>query len=666
MLGLLAAVGLAACSNSPYPSSDDGVKVRYIPLGEVPKTLDPAVSYSSLDHAIIANVYDTLLEYHYLERPYTLIPGLAEAIPEAERRADGRVAYHFRIRPGMRFERDPCFAPDASEPTDREIVASDFAFALMRIADPTVISPVVATFSKVVGFAEFAKRLAALRDADASFAAQRIDRQYAAAGGIEGLVVHGPHELEVVLREPYPQLLYWFAMPFTAPVPWEAIAYYDGDDGRPFFKEHPVASGPFRLARYEKHSRIVLERNPNWYGALHPEWRAPGAIYPSEGAPGDAEKGLLASGYVGRPLPFLDRIEFRLDKEDIASFNKFLQGYYDASGIIQESFDRAVHNGGLSPEMAARGMSLAKSVEPAIFYIGFNMKDPIVGSAGGDRARKLRQAMSLAVDAVEFKRIFNNGRDVPAMSPIPPGIFGYDESYTNPYRKPDPDRARALLAEAGYPGGIDPKTQRPLHLTFDAGSPDTRSRLRYEFFIDEWRGIGIDVELAAQNYNAFQEKMRKGAYQIYMWGWIADYPDPENFLFLLWGPNSNARNPGAPNNSNFADPRFDALFLAMKDMPNGPERTQKIAEMRAILERERPWIELLHSESYALYHGWLHNVKPAGLSLPTGKYADVDPELRRARREAWNRPIVWPAWAFAAAFVLVVTPGIVTFFRERQ
>src|SRR5262249_41413544 len=159
----------------------------------------------------------------------------------------------------------------------------------------------------------------------------------------------------------------------------------------------------------------------------------------------------------------------------------FLQGYYDASGIIQESFDKAVQNGGLSPAMAAHGMSLAKSVEPAVFYIGFNMNDATLGTRAGERGRKLRQAMSLAVDSVEFCRVFMNGRGVPAQSPLPPGIFGYDAAYTNPYRKPDLDRARALLAEAGYPGGIDPQTQRPLHLTFDTGDPSTRGRLRYDF-----------------------------------------------------------------------------------------------------------------------------------------------------------------------------------------
>jgi oligopeptide transport system substrate-binding protein len=663
---LSATAALASCSNNPYPEADDLAKVRYAALAGPPKDLDPAVTYNVSDHAITANVYETLLEYHYLKRPYELMPGLAEAVPRGEPGADGRVTYRFRLRPGARYQPDPCFALGDPDARDREIVAADVAFELMRIGDPTVISPVVATFAKIEGFEPFVERLVALRKKDPEFAKQRADQQYAAAGGVSGLVVRGKYELDVTLHHPYPQLLYWFAMPFTSPVPWEAVAYYDGEGGRPAFTEHPVASGPFRVTRYEKYSRVTLERNPNWYGALHPEWRAPGAIYPSSGEDGDAAAGLLRSEYVGRPLPFLDRIEFRMEKETIPAFNKFLQGYYDASGIIQESFDRAVQQGRLSPEMEARGMALAKSVDPAVYYIGFNMNDPIVGTPAGNRGRKLRQAMSTAIDAKEFSRIFMNGRGVPAQSPIPPGIFGYDAKYQNPFRQFDVERARTLLGEAGYKGGIDPETRRPLRLSFDTADPSTRGRLQWQFFVDAWRRIGLDVQIAATNYNAYQDKLRDGAYQVYWYGWVADYPDPENFLFLLWGPNASAKNPGAPNNSNYANPRFDALFLAMKDMPNGPERQQRIAEMSAILETERPWIELFHPEAYALYHGWIANVKPPGLSLPTAKYIDVDPEQRLARRAEWNRPILWPAWAFAVGFVGIAAPGIVTYRRERQ
>ena len=104
----------------------------------------------------------------------------------------------------------------------------------------------------------------------------------------------------------------------------------------------------------------------------------------------------------------------------------------------------------------------------------------------------------------------------------------------------------------------------------------------------------------------------------------------------------------------------------MKDMENGERRLEIIRELRAILERERPWIELYHRESYALYHGWMRNVKPAGLSYPAAKYLDIDPEARARLRSEWNRPIVWPAYALGALGIAVVVPGVVTFLRERQ
>jgi ABC-type transport system substrate-binding protein len=658
-------IALVSCSNNPYSESDDDLKVRYKTLPGPTKTLDPAVSYSALEHQVTANVYETLLEYHYLKRPYTLMPGLSLAVPERQTREGGRVAYRFDLREGMQFQHDPSFALGGEGRTTRTIVAADIAFELMRIADPAVTSPVIATFSKIAGLREFSERLQTLRDESPEFAELRIDRQYAKAGGIEGVRLHGDFGLEIVLTEPYPQILYWFAMPFTTPVPWEAVAYYDGEAGRPFFKDHPVGCGPFEVSEFDKQSKIVMSRNPNWYGAQHPEWRAPGTVYPAEGEAIDGEMGRLDPAYVGRSLPLLDRIELRLEKEHIPAFNKFLQGYYDASGIVHESFDKIVQEGGLSPEMAARGMKLEKSVDPDIYYIGFNMNDPVIGTPAGERGRKLRQAMSLAIDVVEYNRVFNNGRGVPAQSPIPPGIYGYDQEYRNPFRRLDVAHAQRLLEAAGYRGGIDSETGRPLRLSFDLGDTSTAGRLRFQFFVDQWAKLGIDVEIAATNYNKFRQKVKEGAYQIFMWGWIADYPDPENFLFLLWGTMAQA-NSGGPNTANFDHPEFNRLFEEMKGLDNGPERLAIIHGIRKLLEEERPWIELHHRESYALYHSWMKNVKPAGLSLPAAKYVDIDPVERKRMRDAWNQPILWPAYAGFALAALIAIPGVVTFLRERQ
>lgn len=666
--GLAACLAVVAgCSNDPYPAADAGAKILYGAFADAPKSLDPATAYSMREHQITGPVYDTLLEYHFLKRPLELIPGLAESLPEVTDLGGGRSRYRFVLRRDLLFHDDVCFELGGPGRRTREIVAADFEFELQRIADPAVGSPVIEPFSHIEGFQAFGRRLAERREADPEFAARPVHEQYREVGPIEGVRTPSSHVLEITLAEPYPQILYWFAMEFSAPVPWEAIAWYDGEEGRPRFDDHPVGSGPFELVTYDKQAKFVLERSENWYGVRHPEWRAPAAVYPSEGEPGDLDAGLLASA--GRPLPLLERVEVRREKESIPLFTKFLQGYYDSSGIAPENFDSVIQNGHLTPEMEARGIALAKDVAPTIFYLGFNMNDPVVGhgrtSAERARNRKLRQAMSLAIDSDEFLRIFLNGRGLPAQSPIPPNIYGFDEAYRNPFRQPDLERAAALLVEAGYPGGVDPKTGEALRITFDSYNTTTQGLIQHQFYTSAWKKLGLDVRIEATTYNQFQDKLRNGAHQVFEFGWGADYPDPENFLFLFWSKMKNS-DFGGPNYANFSDAEFDRLFLAMKTEPNGPERSRLIREMIALLERERPWIEIFFREDYTLRHGWISNVKPSGLSIPTYQYIDIDPELRARRRAQWNEPIVWPLYVLVAAGVAIVIPGIRTYLKERQ
>ncbi len=652
-----------ACSNDPYPPETEGEKVLYSSFVDAPRTLDPATAYNTRAHAITGAVYDTLLKYHFLKRPLELMPGLARALPERTELEDGRVRYRFELREDLLYANDACFELAGLGLRTREVVAQDVAFQLARIADPDVGSPVIEPFSVILGFKEFSQRLTARREADPTFLERPIQEQYAAVGGIAGIETPSPMVLEVTLRRAYPQIKYWFAMEFATPVPWEAVVFYDGEEGRPRFGDHPVGTGPYVLAEYDKQARYVLERSPNWYGVRHPEWQAPSGVFPSEGDDEDRRMGRL--DYAGRSLPFIDRVEVRREKESIPRFNKFLQGYYDASGIIKESFDTVVQEDALSPEMAKLGISLGKSVALDVFYIGFNLDDEVVGRSGGERSRKLRQAMSLVIDVEEFSRIFMNGRGVPAQSPIPPGIYGYRDDYKNPYARVDLERAKALMREAGYPNGIDPTTGEALRLTFDSYDTSTAGMTRVRFYTSAWKRLGIDVRIDATNYNQFQEKQRNGAYQVFQSGWVADYPDPENFLFLLWSEMGKSRF-GGPNATNFSNAAFDELFVAMKARENGPQRMAEIREMTAILEHERPWIELFHQEDYSLYHGWVRNVKPMGISTPTYQYRDIDPDLRAKQRRKWNEPIVWPAWALLFATVLIVVPGIRTYLRERQ
>ena len=661
LAGCLAVIG---CTNNPYPEADRDKKVLYSSFNEAPKTLDPAVAYTTAEHVITGNVYDTLLEYHYLERPYRLIAGLAAALPEPRQLPDGRQAYRFEVRPGVLFHADPCFAPSQGGRLTRAVTAADFAFALARIADPAVNSPVISSFAQVLGFADFSKRLIEQRRTDKGFAALPAHEQYARAGGIEGVVAHGDQALEIILAEPNAQILYWFAMPFTTPLAWEAVAYYDGRGGRRHFADHVVGTGPYRLSLYEKQYRFTLERNELWYGSQPTSLDAPGGIFPVQIDAADIAEGRIDAAYAGRRMPFVDRIEFYRERENIPRFNKLLQGYYDDGGIIKESFDAVVQGDRLSPQMQARGMRLDKTVEPSIRYVGFNMEDPVVGAAAGERGRKLRQAMSVAIDSSQYLELFLNGRGVPAQTLLPPGIFGYDADYKNPFRQYDLARARQLLADAGYRNGIDPATNTRLKLSFDTSATTAAANLQFEYLAAAWRQLGLDIEINATTYNQFQDKVRRGAYQIFIWGWIADFPDPENFLFLLECQNARSKS-GGPNTANFCNAEYDRLYLGMKDLPNGDQRATLIRRMLAILQVERPWIELYHEEDFVLSHAWLVNSKPMGISYPAYKYKDVRPGLRARLQTEWNAPVRWPLYLVLFAVVALTVPAVRTYYRER-
>ena len=652
---LLTSSLLQACTNNPYLDHEEQGKVVYSAFSTPPKTLDPAVAYSTIDHEFTAAVYDTLLAYDYFARPYRLVPGIAEEVPVAESYGELGVLYRFKLRKGLRFDDDPCFEAGVG----RQIVAADIAFQLARLADPEVGSPVLEPFSSIEGFMEFRARLKEISKTDKA-ELPAVER-YRLAGGLSGVEVKGEMELVIRLHESYPQILYWLALPFSAPVPHEAVSYYDGEAGREQFAEHPVSSGPYRLSHYDKRAKIVLERNPHWYGVHYPKGDkpAPGVFFPVEGP-----KGKTVGASAGQRMPFIDRVEYRREEEAIPLFSKFLQGYYEASGISRENFDQVIQEGGLSEEMQAQGIHLEKTIMPTVFYIGFNMNDPVVGAPNKERGRKLRQAMSLTIDSDEFLELFVNGRGRSAQTPVPPGIFGYEESYQNVYRKPDLDRARQLLKEAGYENGIDPQTGRPLRLSFDAADTSPRGLLTFQYFVGRWRPLGLDVRIAATNYNKFQEKVRDGAYQIFQWGWQADYPDPENFFFLLTTEMARSKS-GGPNSANFMNAQFDQLFSQMRTRDNDATRQAIIVQMRSLLEEERPWIELYHSEEYELVHSWYKNVFPQGLSNPTHKFVDLDVQERTQKRKAWNQPIYWPLALLALLLVLLIVPLYFTYRKER-
>jgi len=460
-------------------------------------------------------------------------------------------------------------------------------------------------------------------------------------------------------------------MPFFAPMPWEADRFYSQGgliENNISLDWFPIGTGPYMLTENNPNMRMVLERNPEFHGE----------VYPAEGAPGDRQAGLLADA--GRPLPFIDKAVYSLEKESIPYWNKFLQGYYDTSGISSDSFDQAVRIGAqgearLTPEMRAKGIGLSTAVTTSTYYIGFNMNDPVVGGYS-DRARKLRQAISIAIDYEEFISIFANGRGNPAQGPIPPGIFGAREGCAglNPYvytcvqgrpRRKSIAEARRLLAEAGYPHARDATSGEPLVLYFDTTATGPGSKSLLDWLRKQFQKLDIQLVIRATDYNRFQEKMRKGTEQLFQWGWNADYPDPENFLFLLYGPNAKVGH-GGENAANYANPAFDRLFVKMKDMPNGPVRQAVIDRMVEILRRDSPWLWGYHPLAFSLHHAWYHNAKPNLMANNTLKYKRVDPQLRERSRREWNRPVTWPLWLLLALLFISLVPAWLSYRRRER
>lgn len=688
---------ISACTdkalNNPYVEDNGQDKVIYSSFSERPKHLDPAKAYSSNEYAIIAQVYEPLFQYHYLKRPYQLEPLLAAAMPlisyfneDGKRLADDAVdtdiaysEYQLTINAGTKFQPHPSFNLELHKalPMDwngvslydlpmgtRELTSDDFIYQIKRLADPVTQSPIAGLMANyIVGFNDFSKKQSMLKKQFPKLRkTQRLQSEK-----MQGVRKISDQSFTIRIKGKYPQFVNWLAMPFFAPMPWEADEFYSNPllvSKNITLDWFPVGTGPYFLQENNPNRRMVLARNPNF----HVEY------YPSEGYQGVHEKGLLADA--GKQLPLTDKVIFSLEKESIPYWNKFLQGYYDASGISSDSFDQAVSfstegDVGLTDNMIERGIGLQTAVTTSSYYFGFNMLDDIVGGYS-DKAKKLRHAISIVMDYEEYISIFQNGRGVPAQGIIPPGIFGHvaDEegmnnvvyTWSNGLHRRTVAEANDLLNEAGYPKGIDPSTGKPLVLYFDTmdSGPDSKARLNW--LRKQFNKLNIQMVIRGTDYNRFQEKMRGGNAQMFMWGWNADYPDPENFLFLLYGENAKSIY-GGENASNYQNPKFDSLFEKMSTMDNTPQRQVIINEMVSISQQDAPWLWGFHPKAFSLHHAWYKNANPNLMANNKTKYINIDSSIREKYQAKWNSPVYWPLVLILFVMVCLLLPAYAIYRR---
>ena len=718
-------LGLAACGvpNNPNPPGSEKTNTYFTATQESsPKYLDPTSSYSTNETPITYQVYEPLYRYHYLKRPYVLEGRAAEAVvlpryldrDGTELPADvsgDKVAesvYDIEIRKGILFAPHPAFAknadgsfvyhhlkssdlagkyalPDFQKTGTRELVADDFVYAIKRIATPRVKSSSFSVMDAyIVGLKDYAKRV---REEDAKLrkglSPTERDLPFLDFRKIpfEGATALDDHTLRIRVIGKYPQFKYWLAMTFFAPIPWEAEEFY----AQPGMVEHnltlnywPAGTGPFMATEYIENRRHTLVRNPNFRGEP----------YPCEGEPGDKAKGLLAD--CGKMMPFLDKIVFRIEKERLPMKSKWRQGYLDEPDMDHlewglEFSTEARDSTETAREFQDKGFRFPRAVEANNWYIGFNWWDPTVGkgktATDADRNRKVRQALEIAVNWEEFSDLFEpQGKAGPAATgPISPAVFGfrtgkeginpvaYDWVDGRPVRK-SVEVAKKLMVEAGYPDGRDVKTGQPLTLNYDYQRvPTPELRAEIDWVIKQFGKLGVQLELRATDYNRFQDKMNTGSVQIFFWGWNADYPDAENFLFLLYGPNSKALTKGAGENAtNYQNDEYDKLYEKMRYLEDGPEKQAVIDRMVAIVRNDSIWLWGYNPYAVGSYQPWTANGKPTYMARDVLLYRRIDPALRAEKVREWNPAHFWPLWVIVLAFLLALVPAWRTFkARER-
>jgi ABC-type transport system substrate-binding protein len=517
---------------------------------------DPARTHDYYSGTVLEAIFDTLLTYDYLARPAKLAPSAA-ALPEIS--ADGRT-YTFRLRKGIYFTDDPAF-----KGAKRELTALDYAYSIRRFFDPKNRSPYAFLFTgKIVGMDEIAAR---------AKAGGKFDYDVPVAG------LQTPDRYTLVIRLKQPDLNFSHVLAFaaTGAVAREAIEAY-GEEAA----SHPVGSGPFYLKRYVRSSKIVLAANPGYRGKV---W---------DFAPGDNPRyKQIAERMQGKRLPLIDGVEISIMEETQSRWLAFQRGETDIEYALWDvSPTFMTDDGKLKPEFVRRGIQLDRTVDPEITYLYFNMQEKIgdtpnpVGGFGKDRIA-LRRAIAMSYKVDDQIRIIRKGQAVRAQYPIPPGVAGHDPKFVSsiPY---DPRAANALLERYGYKKGPDGYRRQPdgqpLVIRY-ASTPTERDRQFDELFSRGLNAIGIRLEIQKDRFADLLKLEKRCRLMMHHSAWIADWPDGDNFMQLLYGPNTYES-----NNACYKSPEFDRRYEKSRSLPDGPERDRLYHEMTRIMEVDTVWL----------------------------------------------------------------------------
>jgi ABC-type transport system substrate-binding protein len=546
----IAAVALALSSAAAFAAADVNKVIREVfPVAET--GFDPAAVHDLYSATVIQGLFETLYTYDYLARPAKVVPLAADGMPQVD---DGGRTWTVKLKRGIRFVDDPAFG---GKP--RELVAADYVYSMKRLADPRIRSPwSFLVDGKFVGLDELAA---------AAKASGRFDYDKPIAG-IEAV---DRHTLRLRLKAPDYNLPYILAHEPTSAVAREVVEKYGESDGRTL--AHPVGTGPYRLARWVRSSKIVLEANPGYRGFT---WD-----YQAQEAGDEA----LVRAMKGKRMPAVGRVEISIMEEDQARLLAFQRGELDLMNMEGPLAPKVLDGGTLKPELKAKGVKLSRSIDPELGYVYWNMTDPTVGGMAREKIA-LRRALAMSYDVAEEIRVIRNGQAIEARFPIPPGVVGHDPDWKGGIAH-DPAGANALLDRFGYKRGADGwrtlPDGKPLVVRYSS-RPDTTGRQQDELWKKSLDAIGVRMEVHKDKFPELLKAEKQCKLTMRSASWIADYPDGDNFMQLLYGPNTFQS-----NNACARIPEYDRLYEQSVRQPPGPERDRLYREMTKLIEAYAPW-----------------------------------------------------------------------------
>jgi len=601
MIRRLLLVLVSVCSMSAA-ADQPAVVAQAKALGNTAKTLryafpiaesgfDPAQISDLYSRTVAAAMFDAPLEFEFMASPARMRPNVAAAMPEV---TDDFRSFTFQIKPGIFFADDPAF-----KGAKRELTADDFVYALKRHYDPRWKSAnlYVLENAKILGLSDLRKELiAAKKPFD-------YDRD------VEGLKALDRYTFRIRLAEANPRFLYNFTDgSFTGAMAREVVEAYGDKVG-----EHPVGTGPFRLAEWKRSSRMVLERNPNYREVFYDE-------HPPQN---NARLVEAAAKFKGRRMPLVDRVEISVVEEAQPRWLSFLNGEHDVLENVPAEFSNlAIPNNQLAPNLSKRGMGMVRYPRADVAVSYFAMEDPVVGGYEPHKVA-LRRAIALAVDLDREIRLVRRNQAIPGQSPIGPETFGYDPAFKSEMSEYNLPRAKALLDLHGYVAKNgdrwrDQPDGKPLVLEY-ATQPDQVSRQLIELWKKNMDALGVRMVFKTAKWPENLKSSRAGKLMMWGVGWSAGSPDGDTFLALGYGPNK-----GGANHARFNLPAFNSVYQAQRMLPDSPERLALMDEAKRLMVAYMPYKIHAHRIFTDLNQPWVQGYHRNIFVREFFKYVDLD------------------------------------------